>query len=520
MVWSMSETAAASSPDAPVLVVALTRPGANVRGQRGLEDLAGSARAAGALCLSAPGVGLRPTEVRPWVGSTLDRLLSAAPGRPVLLGTDDPQVAALGQRVGCIPMLIVDRSASWPVDSGLLEAEDPMILAPFLANRPSALLRLLRTSESEIHGAHQRAASRFLEALRDGGRLLVFGSGTVGRQVVRGLRAHGLEPGGLLDNNVRRQGAVVDGLIVLAPRDIAVERDVVVVAVGMAAAAIEEQLDEQQVAHHFNLSEMLFALGAHLERDLARQLVADRLDYVCLYSRLADAASRECLDAFIQHRLTLDTGNLARVCVRHEPQWFDRDVIPDDDGHVLVDGGAYDGDTLAAFSARFSGRFRHAYGFEPDRALAARAAAIFAADPRVTVWPKGLADFTGQADFSVTGATDGSVGDASALHPGPPLGEPGSQVDVVRLDDQVTEPVSFLKLDVEGAELAAMRGAVGQIANARPTLAIAVYHRASDIRDVPRFIAEHRTGDLFYLRHYTDVSFETVLYALPGQGAD
>ncbi|MDR3638556.1 MAG: hypothetical protein P4L84_32425, partial [Isosphaeraceae bacterium] len=225
----------------------------------------------------------------------------------------------------------------------------------------------------------------------------------MGRQVVRSLRRHELKPAGLIDNAPHRQGSVVDGLTILPPDTIAADRDVVIVAAGMAAALIEAQLDDQGVAHRFNMSEVFFALGAQPERALARHLIADRLDYVWLYGQLADEPSRTCLDAVIQHRLTLDTAHLARVCVRHEPQWFDRDVIPDDDGHILVDGGAFDGDTLAAFSARFGGRFVRAYGFEPDPALAARAVSRFSADERIVVVPKGLSDRTGSAFFSVTG---------------------------------------------------------------------------------------------------------------------
>ena len=516
----MSDLSAAGLPDHPALVVALARTALDLRPLDGLEGLAQLARASGALVLSAPHVGDGTSEVALWVESTLDRLLASRPGRVVVLGTDDPVIAALGRRAGCLPVLVADQPTPWPVEGGVLQTDDPRVLGPLLANRPPALLHLLGTSQSEIQAAHERAASRFRASVASGGRLLVFGSGTVGRQVVRTLRGHELEPAGLIDNASHRQGSVVDGLTVLPPDAVVADRDVVVVAAGMAAALMEVQLDNQGVAHRFNMSEVFFALGAQPERALASHLIADRLDYVWLYGQLADEPSRTCLDAVIQQRLTLDTAYLARVCVRHEPQWFDRDVIPDDDGHILVDGGAFDGDTLTAFSAKFGGRFVRAYGFEPDPALAARAASRFSADPRVVVVPKGLSDHTGAAFFSVTGATDGTITDPGSMMT--ELRSPdelGSRVEVVCLDDEVTEPISFLKLDVEGAELAAMRGASGHISRSRPTLAIAVYHRASDLRDVPRFIARHRGGDRLYLRHYTDVSFETVLYAVPGARA-
>jgi FkbM family methyltransferase len=517
MAWVMSDPLAPGSPDQPSLVVALARTGDGLPGVEGFESLVHLARASGVPSLSAQGAGNGGSEVALWVEMTLDRLLASRPGPVVVLGTDDPGIAALGRRDGCLPLLLADPSAPWPVDGGVLQADDPWALAPLLSDRPPALLHLLRISEREIQAAHERRASRFRASVAGGGRLLVFGSGTVGRQVVRSLRRHELKPAALIDNAPARQGSVVDGLTVLPPDAVVADRDVVVVAAGMAAASIETQLEDQGVAHAFNLSEVFFALGAEPERALARQLIADRTDYAWLYCQLEDEPSRTCLEAVIRHRLTLDTAHLARVRVRGEPQWFDRDVIPDDDGHVLVDGGAFDGDTLTAFSARFGGRFVRAYGFEPDPALAARAASRFAADQRVVVVPKGLSDHAGSAFFSVTGATDGTITHPGGMEaaPGSP-DELGSRIEVVRLDDEVAEPISFLKLDVEGAELAAMRGAARHIGGSRPTLAIAVYHLASDMRDVPQFIAQHRAGDRLYLRHYTDVSFETVLYAVPG----
>jgi FkbM family methyltransferase len=512
----MSDVLGAASPEPPGLVVALTRTDRDSLSFDSLEALARMARDRGGPCLSAPEAAGDAVDAAAWATTTVDRLLGSAPERDVVLVTDDARIAALGEQPGCLPVLLASPGAGWPVDRGLLRTADPGVLAPIFANRPSALLHLLRTAENEIRATHERAAARFRESLASGGGLFVFGSGTVGRQMVRALRGGGVQPSGLLDNNVQRHGSVIDGLTVRPPGAVNVDRDVIVVAVGMAAAAIEAQLDDQGVKHSFNMSEVLFALGSQLERDLARQVIDDRLDYAWLYTQLTDERSRECLEAVIRHRLTLDTGHLAGVCVRHEPQWFDRDVIPDHDAHVFVDGGAFDGDSLTAFIARFHNRYVHAYGFEPDPELAARAARRFAAETRITVAPKGLSDRAGSVPFSVTGATDGSVGDALGMTAAPASGERrGSSVDVVRLDDEVLEPVSFLKLDVEGAELPALRGALGHIVGSRPTLAVAVYHRASDLRDVPQFIVDHRSGDRLYLRHYTDVSFETVLYAVP-----
>ncbi len=496
------------------MVVATAGPSSDL--PHGLPGLVDAARAAGAPTVVVPTGETDAAIIGTLARAELDRLQASAPERVAVLVSDDPRIVALGTAAGCLPVLVGDRRGGWPVEDGVLRLDDVTSLAPLFDRPPAALLQILRATEGQIRAGHDLAEDRFRLARDGGGRTLVFGAGTIGRQAVRAMRERGLQPDGFLDNDVARHGSIVEGLPVLPPTSISGDRDLVVVAAGNAAAAIEAQVDALGVRHRFNLSELFYVLGARLERELAGHLVAQRLDYLALFTRLADETSRQTLEAVVAHRLTLDTGHLARARVRHQPQWFDRDAIADAEGHVFVDGGAFDGDTIASFRDRFGGRYLHAYGFEPDVALAARAAAQFAGDPRVTVVSKGLSDHAGFMAFAATGATDGYLaeieGDGDG---GPEADKSGVAVEVTRLDDEVSEPVTLLKLDVEGAELAALRGAAGHVSASRPTLAVAVYHRASDIGELPRWIAGQRSGDRLLLRHYTDVAFETVLYAVP-----
>jgi FkbM family methyltransferase len=74
--------------------------------------------------------------------------------------------------------------------------------------------------------------------------------------------------------------------------------------------------------------------------------------------------------------------------------------------------------------------------------------------------------------------------------------------------------VGFIKMDVEGAEMAALRGAEATLRRDRPKLAICVYHSLSDFLDVPDYLASLGLGYRFYLRHFTIHAEETVLYAI------
>jgi len=76
------------------------------------------------------------------------------------------------------------------------------------------------------------------------------------------------------------------------------------------------------------------------------------------------------------------------------------------------------------------------------------------------------------------------------------------------------EPVTYIKMDIEGAELNALKGAANTIKKNKPRLAICVYHKPEDILEIPVFLSELVPSYQFYLRHHSQYYIETVLYAV------
>jgi len=93
-----------------------------------------------------------------------------------------------------------------------------------------------------------------------------------------------------------------------------------------------------------------------------------------------------------------------------------------------------------------------------------------------------------------------------------------SSVRVVAIDEDISlsEKITFLKMDIEGMELEALRGSEQHIKKWRPVLAICLYHNSQDIWKLPLFI-HSMVGESYkyYMRHYTMYHGETVLYAVP-----
>jgi len=92
------------------------------------------------------------------------------------------------------------------------------------------------------------------------------------------------------------------------------------------------------------------------------------------------------------------------------------------------------------------------------------------------------------------------------------------KVSTITIDNLVIEQklhkLDFIKMDIEGAEMNALKGAIHSITTFRPTLAIAIYHQISDFVNVMKFINDLNLGYQFYLGHYTINAQETILFAV------
>ena len=90
-------------------------------------------------------------------------------------------------------------------------------------------------------------------------------------------------------------------------------------------------------------------------------------------------------------------------------------------------------------------------------------------------------------------------------------------VKTISIDDFVEknniEKIDFIKMDIEGAEFSALKGAVKTINKFKPKLAIALYHSLDDFVTIPKLISDLELGYKFYLGHYTIHAEETILFA-------
>ena len=97
------------------------------------------------------------------------------------------------------------------------------------------------------------------------------------------------------------------------------------------------------------------------------------------------------------------------------------------------------------------------------------------------------------------------------------LSESGAlSVPVVRIDDDIGERVTFIKMDIEGGEEEALYGCLETIRKYHPKLALSVYHNHKDLWKLARIIAGADSSYRFYLRYYGSpiLPAEYLLYAI------
>jgi FkbM family methyltransferase len=186
-------------------------------------------------------------------------------------------------------------------------------------------------------------------------------------------------------------------------------------------------------------------------------------------------------------------------------------------GDYVIDAGACWGDTALYFAYRSKPDGRvFSYEFIPDNLEIMRRNLALNPDlsNRIQVIERAAWDKS-NLTISVQGEGPGSsvcVGETGVPDAGPLT---------LAIDDLVEQQnlpiVDFIKMDIEGAELPALRGAMQTIQRHKPKLAISVYHRLTDFFEIPEYLDSLGVGYRYFLRHYSIHAEETVLFAKANQ---
>ncbi len=311
------------------------------------------------------------------------------------------------------------------------------------------------------------AMEKIIETVRFGGReliqfmksnsenLYIFGAGILGNEFLQTWKGiysfHGV-----IDNDDKKWGNVVgEGIPVIGLQDIEVAK-------------------REQAA--------IVIVNKFSHREIKEQL-------------LQSGFSDEHIFNFAEHYLRLN-----------QIQYFDLEILDKNKREKFVDCGALDGKTSMYMYEIYKENLEKIWLFEPDMQSARKCRENLKSMPseKYEIIEKAVYSTATQLCFDSTGNGMASIDQNG-----------NTVIDTVSLDEVIGEgSPSFIKMDIEGAELEALKGAEKIIRKYKPTLAVCVYHKPEDMVTIPELLLKYNPAYRFYLRHYSLTMNETVLYAL------
>lgn len=209
-----------------------------------------------------------------------------------------------------------------------------------------------------------------------------------------------------------------------------------------------------------------------------------------LYERLEDYRSKAVFVGILRYWCNFDRNKLFALNESIFSEYFDLDIYTCDKDAVLVDLGAFIGDSILGFVKNYK-EFKKIYAYEITPAIYNKLVDLVADYENIYPINKGVSSASGNMYIHTHG-----LGAANKLSDDGEI-----KVEVVTLDEDIKEPISVIKMDIEGAEKDALRGAKRHIIDEKPVLAISAYHFPEDLVAIPELILSMRDDYKFYLRY-------------------
>ena len=224
--------------------------------------------------------------------------------------------------------------------------------------------------------------------------------------------------------------------------------------------------------------------------------------YEWVYELLQDDISKNQFFNIINFRHSYDLDYMRGFENKENLQYFEPFLNLQKGGECFVDIGGFDGYTTEVF-IQHCPEYDEIFFFEPEENNMEIAKHRLKEHKNIHYFPIGLSNKKQTLRFSTSGSSS-KISDKGEL-----------AISVDRLDDLINRKITFMKMDIEGAEKEAIEGARNLIATHHPKLALSVYHQKDDFWKIPELVLDIRNDYKLYLRHYTEGISETIMYFVP-----
>jgi len=355
--------------------------------------------------------------------------------------------------------------------------------------------------------------------------LVLYGAGGLGRKTLAGLRQLGIEPLAFTDNNRGLYGGQIEGIPIISPEQAAHDFGkkatfIITIFIDSSPGGIEPLIQKLNGLGCYNVVSFAILYWKfpdlflpHYAYDLPHKVigVADKIKKA--FTFFEDNASREEFLAQIKWRLDPSFDKIPAPLT--DEIYFPSQLFSLTNTEVFIDCGAYIGDTIRSFLEHTDQQFKQIWTFEPDPVNFQKLTQLVASLPsdvaqRIHPLDLALGRRSEVLHFNAQGVASSALSDSGEIVI---QSEP---LDLILSGESPT----FIKMDIEGAEIDALNGAVDSIRVNLPILAISAYHRQEHIWEIPLLINALSDTYRFYLRRYHPrVLDDLVLYAVPSHRA-
>jgi FkbM family methyltransferase len=345
--------------------------------------------------------------------------------------------------------------------------------------------------------------------------VILFGSGNLGRRIASYFKDKCYRIECFVDNNEHKNGTIVDDIIVYSPK-IAFEK--------FGKEDLTWLVTIWSPGHSFKKThQQLLSLGVHkivpinsifqiFDKDLLpyyhfqipKYYLEQKAKILEAFSYLQDEESRVQFYKHLKVRLGHSFIELPEAST--ENQYFPNDIVRLNEPEIFLDCGAYTGDTLNDYLKYAKVPFKKYFCLEPDpQNLIALNNNINSKNiPNIEVIEIAVGNENATLKFEATGGGGAGLSSTGSI-----------DVQCKRIDDYFNEEITFIKFDIEGAEMSALKGAYNTIHKYKPQLAVCIYHLPNDLWEIILYIKEQFPFyDLSVRTHQFD-GLDFVLYAIP-----
>ncbi|BDH60818.1 hypothetical protein MTP04_09480 [Lysinibacillus sp. PLM2] len=314
-------------------------------------------------------------------------------------------------------------------------------------------------------------------------KIFIFGAGGRGQNVLQELKSRNIPVAGFIDSDATKKGTLIDGIEVFSMPDVKnINEPYFILIASQWGREISIQLELAGI-HNYRKYEYFesIIIRTWAERhDFMKFLKDNEEKFQAVYNLLEDEDSKESWIKYLAYRITGNLNILGNVSF---PQYLHPEVKPKS-GDIIIDGGAFDGDTVKLFYKHISDELQ-IHSFEPANSNYKLLEQYVQQNKLENVFVNkyGL----GNSEAVLYMETDEEAREGYEIK-----AEGNEIVKIISIDEYKKrvglEKVDVIKMDIEGFELKALQGALNTIKAYKPKLQICLYHNFSDLIEIPLFI--------------------------------